>query len=52
MEKGLGILSWCHLSSRLEMITAWLNARPDVENFEVGEEFDLWHGDFQDIGEN
>ncbi|MFH1629580.1 MAG: hypothetical protein ABIE47_12770 [Pseudomonadota bacterium] len=30
-------------------ITAWLDARPDVQNWRVGEEFDVWHGDFKDI---
>jgi uncharacterized protein len=39
------------LSARLKRITAWLNARPDVENWRVGDEFDIWHGDFQDIEE-
>lgn len=34
---------------RLKRITAWLDARPDVQNWRVGEEFDLWHGEFQDI---
>ena len=36
-------------SGRLNRITAWLDARPDVENWRVGEEFDIWHGDYQDI---
>ena len=35
--------------ARLKRITAWLDARSDVESWKVGEEFDLWHGDFQDI---
>ena len=35
--------------ARLNKITAWLNARPDVERWKVGEEFDIGHGDFQDI---
>ncbi|MBW1940888.1 MAG: DUF469 family protein [Deltaproteobacteria bacterium] len=34
---------------RLNRITAWLDARADVKNWRVGEEFDIWHGDFQDI---
>lgn len=37
--------------ARLKRITAWLDARSDVESWKVGEEFDLWHGDFQDIGD-
>jgi len=35
--------------AKLSKITAWLDARPDVERWKVGEEFDIWHGDFQDI---
>lgn len=35
--------------AKLIIITAWLDARPDVERWKVGEEFDIWHGDFQDI---
>lgn len=35
--------------ARLNMITAWLDARSDVERWKVGEEFDIWYGDFQDI---
>ncbi len=35
--------------ARLNRITAWLDARPDVENWTVTEEFDIWHGDFQDM---
>lgn len=37
------------LASRLKRITVWLDARPDVQNWRLGEEFDIWHGDFQDI---
>jgi hypothetical protein len=29
--------------------SVWLDARPDVQNWRLGEEFDIWHGDFQDI---
>jgi uncharacterized protein YggL (DUF469 family) len=35
--------------ARLKRITAWLDARPDVQNWRTGEEFDIWHGDFHDI---
>ena len=35
--------------ARLDRITTWLDARTDVENWRVGEEFDIWYGDFQDI---
>jgi hypothetical protein len=37
--------------SRLHMITEWLDARPDVEKWRVGEEFDIWHGDYKDIND-
>ena len=36
-------------ADRLKRITAWLNARPDVQSCRMGEEFDIWHGNFQDI---
>jgi uncharacterized protein YggL (DUF469 family) len=36
-------------AARLKRITAWLDARPDVQIWKVGEEFDIWHGDYQDI---
>jgi uncharacterized protein len=35
--------------ARLRKITAWLEGRPDVETWKVGEEFDIWHGDVKDI---
>jgi uncharacterized protein YggL (DUF469 family) len=35
--------------ARMAKITAWLDARSDVESWKMGEEFDLWHGNFQDI---
>lgn len=37
--------------ARLGRITAWLDSRPDVEDWRVSEEFDLWHGDFRDIND-
>jgi uncharacterized protein len=37
--------------ARVNRITAWLDTRPDVQSWKMGEEFDLWHGDFQDIGD-
>ena len=37
------------LAARLKKITAWLDSRSDVQSWRTGEEFDLWHGDFQDI---
>ena len=36
-------------NTKLNKITAWLDARPDVEKWKVGDEFDIWYGDFQDI---
>ena len=36
-------------AARLKRITAWLDDRPDVQSWRVGEEFDVWHGNFQDI---
>jgi len=36
-------------AGRLKRITAWLDARPDVQSWKAGDEFDIWHGDFQDI---
>jgi uncharacterized protein len=36
-------------NARLKRITAWLDSRSDVESWRVGEEFDIWHEDFQDI---
>jgi len=35
--------------ARLSRIKEWLSNRTDVENWRVGEEFDIWHGDFEDI---
>lgn len=36
-------------SARMNRITAWLDARPDVQNWRTGDEFNIWHGNFQDI---
>jgi uncharacterized protein YggL (DUF469 family) len=36
-------------SARMERITGWLDARPDVQGWRTGEEFDIWQGDFEDI---
>ncbi len=36
---------------RLKKITAWLDARPDVETWKTGRLFDIWNEDFQDIAE-
>ncbi len=35
--------------ARLERINAWLKSRTDIQNWEVGKEFDLWHGDYEDM---
>lgn len=37
--------------ARLKRITAWLDARPDVQSWNAGEEFDIWHGNFRDLEE-
>lgn len=34
---------------RFAKITAWLDARLDVEGWKAGPVFDLWHGDFEDM---
>ena len=34
---------------RFAKVTDWLDARPDVQGWEAGPLFDLWHGDFEDI---
>src|SRR4030067_2964313 len=36
-------------AARMKRIMAWLDARPDVQNWRTSEELDIWHGDFQDI---
>lgn len=38
-----------HPEATFAKVTAWLDARPDVEGWRAGELFDLWHGDYQDI---
>lgn len=35
--------------ARMKKITTWLDARDDVQSWRIGEEFDVWHGNFQDI---
>ena len=37
--------------AKLTSIIAWLEARFDVQEWMIGEEFDIWHGDFRDIEE-
>jgi uncharacterized protein YggL (DUF469 family) len=34
---------------RFAKVTAWLDARPDVQGWEAGLLFDLWHGDYEDM---
>lgn len=34
---------------RLKRIAEWLDTRTDIQSWKVGEEFDLWHGDCEDI---
>lgn len=33
-------------------ITAWLDARPDIEGWRAGPLFDLWYGDYEGIDVN
>jgi uncharacterized protein len=40
---------WDDPAARMKSITVWLDARPDVQSWRTGEEFDIWHGDFEDI---
>jgi uncharacterized protein YggL (DUF469 family) len=32
---------------RMKNITAWLTTRSDVQSWKIGDEFDLWHGNFK-----
>jgi len=34
---------------RLKRIAAWLDGRTDIQSWKAGEEFDLWHGDYEDM---
>ncbi len=38
--------------ARMASIESWLGSRPDVGTWKVGPEFDIWHGDDQDIEED
>ena len=38
--------------AKLQRIVAWLRGRNDVQEFKIGELFDIWHGDFEDIEES
>jgi len=38
-----------HPDDRLKSIVEWLESRADIQSWKVGEEFDLWHGDYEDI---
>ncbi len=37
--------------AKLSKVTAWLESRPDIENWTAGPLLDLWHGDYEDKGE-
>jgi uncharacterized protein YggL (DUF469 family) len=37
-------------NARMKSIIAWLEARSDVQSWKTGDEFDLWHGDFEESG--
>ena len=34
--------------AKFSKVTAWLDARPDVERWKSGPLFDLWHGNYDD----
>ncbi len=38
-----------HCEERLQSIIAWLQNRTDIENYKIGEKFDLWHGNYKDL---
>ena len=35
--------------TKFSKVTAWLDARQDVEDWRAGPLFDIWHGDYDDI---
>jgi uncharacterized protein YggL (DUF469 family) len=35
--------------AKMKKIAAWLDARTDVQSWKMGEEFDVWQGDYTDI---
>jgi uncharacterized protein YggL (DUF469 family) len=37
------------IASKLKRITAWLDSRPDVKHYRIGELFDIWHSNFKDM---
>ncbi|MDY6987091.1 MAG: 50S ribosome-binding protein YggL [Thermodesulfobacteriota bacterium] len=37
--------------AKMAKITAWLDARPDVHDYKIGDLFDIWHDDYDDIEE-
>ncbi len=37
--------------TRLKKITAWIDARPDVQSWKTSAEFDIWRGNFTEITE-
>ncbi len=34
--------------ARMKSIIAWLKARSDVQSWKIGDEFDLWNGNFEE----
>jgi uncharacterized protein YggL (DUF469 family) len=38
-------------AAKFAKISAWLDARSDVQSWKAGEEFDIWHGGYQCIAE-
>jgi len=37
--------------AKLAKITAWLDGRPDVQDYKIRDLFDIWHDNFEDIEE-
>lgn len=37
--------------AKLREITAWLDGRTDVQDYKIGDLFDIWHDNFDDIEE-
>ena len=39
------------LNLKMQKITAWIDGRSDVQDYKIGELFDIWHGNFEDLEE-
>lgn len=38
--------------TRFKRIAEWLDERADIKTWKAGEEFDLWHGEYEDMTDN